>query len=165
LPMSLADRSMVIDQFPPRSRPRQTIAEARCEARVQRIDKFEDAYFSARFGGASRREAYLAASKQNPQGSIDLMEVPGALDALVAVDDFSQGHPVNLDNDPKVNWPDCGPTQYVAFGAGGGGGIPQAPALPPLPDAPPPVQAPTIEMPQMPQTQFCFGAGAFEQCQ
>jgi hypothetical protein len=50
---------------------------------------------------------------------------------------------------------------------GGGGGAAQAPELPPLPDPPPPVQAPEIVMPQpaQPQTQFCFGAGAFEQCQ
>jgi hypothetical protein len=47
----------------------------------------------------------------------------------------------------------------------GGGGDPLAvpSPLPPLPTA----QAPAIELPPLPQpqTQFCFGSGAFEQCQ
>ena len=41
--------------------------------------------------------------------------------------------------------------------------VPQAPEMAPLPAA----QPPAIELPPLPQprTQFCFGAGAFEQCQ
>jgi hypothetical protein len=41
--------------------------------------------------------------------------------------------------------------------------VPQAPEIAPLPAA----QPPAIELPPLPQTrtQFCFGSGAFEQCQ
>jgi hypothetical protein len=43
--------------------------------------------------------------------------------------------------------------------------MPQAPELPAMVM---PVQAPALQplpQPQQPQTRFCFGAGAFEQCQ
>jgi hypothetical protein len=49
--------------------------------------------------------------------------------------------------------------------AGGGGAASQPQTLPPLSDPAPPMQAPALPPLPQPQTQFCFGSGAFEQCQ
>ena len=48
--------------------------------------------------------------------------------------------------------------------AGGGGAASQPQTLPPLSDPAPPMQAPALPPLPQPQTQFCFGSGAFEQC-
>jgi hypothetical protein len=53
--------------------------------------------------------------------------------------------------------------RHTLYWPAGAGVIAQAPALPPLPGAPPPVQAPMIAMPPLPQPQLLVpaGGGAF----
>ena len=110
--------------------PIHTQAQALCETRVKRITNFEAAYFEYRLNkGESPREAFAAASKQYPNEAGEFLMSPGAVNAMLTLEHNLYGQPAQVAENPSPNWADCGPTQYLVFGAGGdtGGPVPTAP--------------------------------------
>jgi hypothetical protein len=110
--------------------PMQTPAQTQCEARVKRTTNFAGAYFEYRLNkGESPREAFAAASEQYPNEAGEFLMSPGAVNAMLTLEHNLYGQPAQVAENPNPNWADCGPTQYLVFGAGSGAGGP-VPAVP-----------------------------------